>query len=202
MLEPKEGLLTFRAEGDNYPGSRYYSRKIHWPGNSAGCARDASGVTIGRGFDLGNRTKAEAYSILIMAGIPPENARKIANGAGLKYCQVEKFVRSNERVVNDITEKQQLDLFEIIYPDYLNRARRFYYSRKGKDAVSWDNLNQALKDVFVDMFYQGRLEPGRVKCFEKNSRNDVILFIKSNQQLSKDEIGRNRIGYLIKEGKG
>jgi len=30
MLEPKEGLLTFRAEGNNDSSSQYFSRKIHW----------------------------------------------------------------------------------------------------------------------------------------------------------------------------
>lgn len=31
-MQPKQGLLTFRAEGNNITNSRYYSRKIHWPG--------------------------------------------------------------------------------------------------------------------------------------------------------------------------
>lgn len=30
MLEPEEGLLTFRAEGNNVKTSRNYTRVIHW----------------------------------------------------------------------------------------------------------------------------------------------------------------------------
>nr|WP_254893367.1 peptidoglycan-binding protein [Salmonella enterica] len=37
----KRGKLTYDAEGNNIPNSRYYSRVIHWPGN------EGSGVTLG-----------------------------------------------------------------------------------------------------------------------------------------------------------
>lgn len=76
MLEPKEGLLTFRAEGNNDSGSAYYSRKIHWPVNRASCSKNNSGVTIGRGLDLGGRSKEEVMHMLAMAGIPKEQAKK------------------------------------------------------------------------------------------------------------------------------
>lgn len=201
MLEPKEGLLTFRAEGDNFKGSLYYSRTIHWPGNRSSCAGNASGVTIGRGFDMGNRTKAEVYNTLIMSGVPSENARKIADGAGLRYCRAMTFVINNKEIIKDITEGQQLVLFNITYADYLNRAKRFYYRRKGKGAIEWEKLDQKVRDVFVDMFYQGRLNPERVKYFEKNNKSDITGFIKRNKLLSKDEPARNRIDYLLSKGK-
>ncbi|RRZ89864.1 hypothetical protein [Erwinia sp. 198] len=98
MSQPKQGLLTFRAEGNNFRGNRYYSRIIHWPGNASACQGDASGVTIGRGFDMGSRTKAESYSCLIKAGIASESAKKIADGAGLKYCRAENFVTANKKI--------------------------------------------------------------------------------------------------------
>jgi len=69
MLEPKKGLLTFRAEGNNLKSSRDYSRKIQWPGNSSSCRKNNSGVTIGRGFDLGDRSKISALISLQKAGI-------------------------------------------------------------------------------------------------------------------------------------
>ncbi|RRZ89863.1 hypothetical protein [Erwinia sp. 198] len=86
------------------------------------------------------------------------------------------------------------------YSDYYYKAENFYFRRKGKDAVAWRDLDQALRDVFVDMFYQGRLNPNRVKYFEKNDRSNVIRLIKGNRLLSGDEAGRNRIGYLLVEG--
>ena len=41
-LRVAAGQVTFDAEGNDTPGSLYFSRVVHWPGNSK------SGVTIGR----------------------------------------------------------------------------------------------------------------------------------------------------------
>lgn len=76
QMEPKQGLLTFLAEGNNIPNSIYYSRKIHWPGNSLQCDKFGSGVTIGRGYDLKYRNVGEVISDLTMSGIPLNKAKK------------------------------------------------------------------------------------------------------------------------------
>ncbi len=75
-MEPREGLLTFRAEGNNIPGSLYYSRKIHWPGISSRCHAYGSGVTIGRGHDLKYRSTTGIIRDLTSAGIPSEQTKK------------------------------------------------------------------------------------------------------------------------------
>ncbi|WP_414147951.1 pesticin C-terminus-like muramidase [Erwinia sp. BNK-24-b] len=196
MLEPKEGLLTFRAEGDNYPGSRYYSRKIHWPGNSAGCARDASGVTIGRGFDLGSRTKEETLQYLAKAGLSSEHAKKIAEGSRLKYCQARRFVKENQDSIGEITESQQLQLFNVTYIEYVRDAKRFYNAYKGDGSLPWSRLDHKIKEIFVDMKYQGALRIEMVRFFEKNEKEEVIKLILSNARLKRDEDNRQRISYL------
>jgi len=43
-------------------------------------------VTIGRGFDLGDRTKIEVLIALKKAGIEIEKAEAISGGAKLKGC--------------------------------------------------------------------------------------------------------------------
>ncbi|MTD42643.1 hypothetical protein GIX45_29235 [Erwinia sp. CPCC 100877] len=93
MYEPKEGVLTFRAEGNDTPGSPWFSRKVHWPGNLSKCATNASGVTLGRGFDMGARTKGEIIHKLLLAGIPRKQAEKFAEGAKLTHCKAADFVR-------------------------------------------------------------------------------------------------------------
>lgn len=196
MLEPKEGLLTFRAEGNNTPGSIHYSRVIHWPGNTSGCKKNASGVTIGRGFDLGNRSKDEAMAYLKRAGISREKALKIAEGKQLTHCLADEFVRANKEKIKEITESEQLRLFEIVYVDYVYDSIRFYNKYKSHRAILWEKLDQRLKDVFVDMKYQGRLTKTMVKCFEGNARHDVIKLIRSNAGLMDDERNRSRIRYL------
>src|SRR5690606_34158303 len=50
-LTMSQGQVTFDAEGNDIPGNAYFSRVLHWPGG-------ASGVTIGRGYDMKERTQA------------------------------------------------------------------------------------------------------------------------------------------------
>ncbi|MEW5291072.1 hypothetical protein ABW286_18110 [Erwinia papayae] len=164
MLEPKEGLLTFRAEGNNFRGSRYYSRKIHWPGNSPACG-------------------------------------KIAEGAGLTHCRAAEFVKNNKESTGEITEIQQLRLFQIIWSEYFNNASDFYYRRKIPGSLPWDKLAPEIKEVFVDMFYQGRMTIDRVRFFTNNDKNEIIKLIRSNSLLTGDEVGRKRIKYLVENMK-
>jgi len=196
MLEPKTGRLTFRSEGNDSSNSIYYSRKIHWPGNNSTCTASGSGVTIGRGFDLGSRPREDVLQKLTMAGIPKEQAKKIANGAGLTHCSAGTFVRTSREDIGEITETQQLQLFENIYPEYASDSRSFYNRHKKTTAISWDKMDSKIKDVFIDMKYQGRMTPSLVDVFGNNNKEDIINMIKGSKKLSSDEVARNRIGYL------
>ncbi|WP_421203559.1 hypothetical protein [Aeromonas sp. 602658] len=73
-----KGQLTFDEEGNDVENSTYFSRKIHWPGNSE------SGVTIGRGYDIGSRSKEDVYRDLSDSGGPDNIASLISSGAGIK----------------------------------------------------------------------------------------------------------------------
>ncbi|WP_241623460.1 hypothetical protein [Rosenbergiella epipactidis] len=115
MLEPSIGLLTFRAEGNDLKSSRDYSKKIHWPGSAVFCGKNNSGVTIGRGFDLGDRTRSEVFISLQKAGIEKEKAEKLSYAAKLKGCLAHKFVLENRETLGEITDRQQLILFTIAY---------------------------------------------------------------------------------------
>jgi hypothetical protein len=86
MMEPREGLLTFNAEGNNVRSNRYYSRVLHWPGILSQCKKFGSGVTIGRGYDMKHRSSEKIIRDLTYAGIPLEKAKKIAENASL-YCR-------------------------------------------------------------------------------------------------------------------
>jgi hypothetical protein len=50
----------------------------------------------GRGFDLGNRTEASAFSYLTRAGIDVDTASKIAKAAGMKRCDAMNFVKKTK----------------------------------------------------------------------------------------------------------
>jgi hypothetical protein len=51
FLKPTRGLITFEAEGVENQSSPYHSRYFHVPTPS-------SGLTIGRGYDMKERTKS------------------------------------------------------------------------------------------------------------------------------------------------
>lgn len=87
MLEdeyiPDEGALTFRVEGQE--GGQYHTREFHVPSPE-------SGLTIGRGYDMKLRTKSEVRDDLVDAGVKPEKATLISQGAGKQGGDAEEFI--------------------------------------------------------------------------------------------------------------
>lgn len=195
-MEPREGLLTFRAEGNNLLNSHFYSRKLHWPGIASHCSKYRSGVTIGRGYDMKHRSPNRVIRDLISSGIPIEKAKLIAEGANKSYCNARDFVKEKRNKIEDITEIQQLRLFELTYKDYVSDSIRFYNKYRKQDSIAWENLHPILKDVFVDMKYQGVLNQNMVPIFGRNKKNDVIDLIKGNIVILSFEQGRGRIPYI------
>lgn len=161
MLEPKKGLLTFRAEGNDFKSSQDYSRKIHWPGVGSSCGNNASGVTIGRGFDLGKRTKISSLMILQRAQISAEQSELIANGSGMKGCSAYQFVKKNRDRIAEITELQQLTLFNITYSEMEKDVERICKKRDviktyhpipdTSPEIAWKNIPEIIKEVLIDL---------------------------------------------------
>nr|WP_310615912.1 pesticin C-terminus-like muramidase [Pantoea cypripedii] len=169
MLEPEEGLLTFRAEGNIVKSSRDYSRKIHWPGISSSCRGNSSGVTIGRGFDLGDRTKINVLIVLKKSGVNKEQAELISDGAGLKGCAAHEFVIRNRDKIGEISESQQLSLFKIIYEWLKKDVERICKNRvtimkhhpdpEVQADEAWRVIPLKIKDVLIDLRYRGDYTP-------------------------------------------
>ena len=165
MLEPNIGLLTFRAEGNEVKSSRDYSKKIHWLGNSVSCRKNNSGVTIGRGFDLGDRTKAEVLMSLQKAGVEKEKAERISYAAKLKGCLAHKFVLENRDAISEITDRQQLSLFLVTYEEMKKDVERICKTKKVimeyhpnpdiSPSLAWDNIPEKIKDILIDLRYRG-----------------------------------------------
>ncbi|SEQ09898.1 toxin homologue of phage lysozyme [Rosenbergiella nectarea] len=177
MLGPEKGMLTFKAEGNNLKSSRDYSRIIHWPGSSLSCKKNNSGVTIGRGFDLGDRTKVEALIILKKAGIEKEKAEFIAEGAKLKGCLANNFVANQRNAINEITERQQLNLLIINYNESRKDVERIcksiftiqkYHSKPNTSpAEAWGNIPDKIKEVLVDLRFRGDYSKRTRKYIQK-----------------------------------
>jgi len=193
IFKVKKGQITFDAEGNDIEMSQYFSRVIHWPGNAL------SGVTIGRGYDMGSRSKVAVNQDMTKAGIPAAKAKTLSEGAGLKGSKAKEFVTKNKKAIGKITHAQQVKIFDNIYPGYESRAKLNYekWTSTQKKRIDWNKLEQAIRDVLVDFVYQGFTKgPNPMKSGMNNDFDEMIKYINATLAIKQYEPGRNRIKYL------
>ncbi len=186
------GQITFDGEGNDNASSRYFSRVLHWPGG-------ASGVTLGRGYDMRERSAPEIISDLTSAGVPVPQATKCSEGAGLKGAKAADFVKENRKACGEVSHTQQKALFLAIYSSvYVNRARRFYnrHTASEPERLAWDDLSQPIRDILADLAYQGAMTSGAMKAAMRNDPHELAEYIRKTPKLNQYEKGRNRAGYL------
>jgi hypothetical protein len=191
-LTVDQGQVTFDSEGNDNPKSPFFSRQLHWPGG-------ASGVTIGRGYDIGGRSSETVLQDLTASGVDSATAEKIAAGAGLSGADAKKFVSDNRSQVGYITRESQKQLFERIYPDYVDAAKSSYEGHVADlpNATSWEDLQPRVRDVAVDFAYQqGRIWKSQALQIMNNDPNALADYISTTPKLSQYELGRNRAPYL------
>lgn len=75
----------------------------------------ASGVTLGAGYDMRERTKAQIKKHMLKLGLDDETAAKVAEAAGLHGKAAKKFVVDNKLAVK-LTRNQELALMRIAVP--------------------------------------------------------------------------------------
>ena len=187
------GLVTYNAEGNDNPSSRYFSRAIHWPGNHE------SGVTIGRGYDMGGRTLEEIFTDLRSAGVPEEQARAISSATGLKGESARNFVNVNRDIIGTITRQQQAALFEKIYPLYVQKAEENYdhWTASQPSRTEWNELQPAIRDILTDFVYQGFTRgPRPMLAGMHNDVDELVQYIRNSESIAQYEPGRKRADYL------
>lgn len=190
----RRGQVTFDAEGNETSGSPYFSRHLHWPGG-------ASGVTLGRGYDMRYRTSNTVYSDLTAAGVEPSLSRKFARGAGLYGQAARDFVHMNKYAFGMMSPEAQRVLFEdVIYPRYEEAAQRRYGIFIAPDSVQWEELDERIRDVAVDFTYQqGSIWDRQLHYISANNRDVLARYIRETPELAQYEWGRNRARYLSAE---
>jgi hypothetical protein len=149
LLKPERGLLTFEAEGIEAPGNYFHSRVLHVPPG-------ASGVTLGRGYDMAKKSTEKIQADLISAGVPETDAKVIAKAAGLTGAEARAF-RDKYRSFS-ITQEAQVKLFDITYREEEAEVRRVSNAAENVaefGQVDWINLHQSVLDVFVDLKFRG-----------------------------------------------
>jgi len=145
------GQMTFDAEGSEVAGP-YFSRTIHWPGG-------ASGVTIGRGYDLGQRSRKQVFHELTYSGVPPEVATALSAAAGLRGEAARRFVFAHQRAIPAISPLAQREIFEqITTPETVQDLKRILSkstlsSLDGR--TTWDALDPRVRELLFDLRYRG-----------------------------------------------
>lgn len=162
------GQLTFDAEGMEQ--GKYHSRTPHVP-------TDSSGLTIGRGYDLKEKTEKLIVSDLIFSGLDSSEAKKYAKGVGLVGDAARKFIKNNKLV--EITPKQQKKLFQLIYTrleqDVVRICNKFKVI-KDYGKVDWGNLCPAIKDIVIDLRFRGDYNPGSRRFIQKSIVDNNLNF--------------------------
>lgn len=163
-----QGQFTFDAEGNDIEGNLHFTRVAHAPPG-------ASGITIGRGYDLGQRPNPERDLSAVGVGEPLFSwlikAKSLRGDAARAYYRdAPKSVREHI-----ITRKQQFELFVRVYEDLKNDVIDISRRQKGYAPLDWDSLDPRVQDVVVDLRYRGdyhnKTRPFIQKPFVEN---DVI----------------------------
>nr|WP_260406904.1 hypothetical protein [Pseudomonas cichorii] len=155
-LKVERGQLTFDVEGNDLedpadPLHMYFSRKVHWPGG-------ASGITIGRGYDLGQRPNPE--SDLAAVGIKEPLFSWLIGSKGLSGVSARNYLNnaSDEIKKTFITRKQQYDLFIPVYEFMKKRVIEISGKEDTVEAygsLTWESINPKIQDMVVDLIYRG-----------------------------------------------
>jgi hypothetical protein len=171
LMVPR-GQFTFDVEGNDIEGHRYFSRVAHWPGG-------ASGITLGRGYDLGQRVKT-LESDLTSVGITGEFYDWLIGAGGLRGEAAKRYLENASPAIRQtkITRRQQHDLFLPIYD--LKRGEVIRISAKQENidlygALVWSDLGHRIQDMVVDLIYRGDYsDPTRKHIQKAIVENDIV----------------------------
>jgi hypothetical protein len=147
------GLLTYGAEGCE--GGPYHSRKLHVPS-----AR--SGLTIGRGYDMKEKSANKINQDLLNAGVSKEFADLLAPASGLYGASAEQFIEDHQLSDLEISTECQEHLFTLSYQEMTVDVQRICDKDDCIAAygdVDWAKLNPAIKEVVIDLRFRGDYTP-------------------------------------------
>lgn len=187
-LKVERGQLTFDVEGNDIEGSIHFSRIAHWP------PVGDSGITLGRGYDIGQQPNVE--SDLKNIGIVDPFLSWIVGGQGKRRAEAGDYLAAASEASrqHQITRKQQHQLFVFTYnlmeADVkrisTNSAtlNRYYPAMVGRGEEAWAAIENRIKDLMVDLRYRGDYKPAtREKLQEACYKNDFSNL----KQIMRDE---------------
>lgn len=171
ITNPNFGILTWSAEGTE--GGLYHSRCFHVPSSR-------SGLTIGRGYDMREKTSSKISAHLIQSGVDNKIANIIALAAGKIGNAAQQFVIEKDLLDFEVSAQVQLKLFEIVYKEMEADVKRICnkkITRNTYGITDWLNLNPKIKSVLIDLRFRGDYHPTSRKVLQKHvANNDLTSF--------------------------
>lgn len=170
-IAPSFGQVTWESEGAE--GGKFHSRKPYVPSG-------ASGLTIGRGYDLKHRNAGQVTNDLIAAGVDLASAKRIAAAHGKTGDAARNFIAENRLYEVEISPAAQKLLFERTYRSEEAEARRLATKpdvTKIYGATDWDKLHPAIREMLVDLKFRGDYGPTARTVIQRSvARNDLDAF--------------------------
>ncbi|WP_256896220.1 pesticin C-terminus-like muramidase [Vibrio alginolyticus] len=177
-LKVPKGQLTFDAEGNDVDGSIFFTRKAHVP-NDHGAVIGNSGVTIGRGLDVGNPPSGAYGQVPYQLDLP-----EVFKGAKLNPDLAEWLISAKRKTKQDamrmvrncplnadeltITRLQQHRMFNLVY-EYMEEKTKILTTKddvkRAYGEINWEALPRNVKDVLVDLTYRGDNRPETRRVF-------------------------------------
>ena len=149
FLKVPRGQFTFDLEGIESPGRRFHSR-------SASIPSSGSGVTIGRGFDLGQFSSLQIGQMLAKSGFDAPFIERAQGASLLEGKAAREYISTN--TIRDISMQEQWSLFNETR-NFMERDVRRISEKPDTVAfygsVNWDGLSRITQDLFVDLRYRG-----------------------------------------------
>jgi len=164
--DPTTGLITDQDAGLNFTLSQEAFRTIPYvvlktSGNVAG----TSGVTVSVGYDVGPQTANTVLSDFLQAGIPLQTALAYAAAVGQRGNASRNYYWTNESNLPALTTRQAEKLYRLAYQEHAttipDSAQNLYENNVPNPKPTWANLDPLIKDVLIDMRYQGVLVASR-----------------------------------------
>lgn len=192
-----ERNMTFMAEGDHVNRrSPYFCHRLHHPGG------DASGVTLGAGFDLGNRKYSDVFEILKRAGVGADDAKVVASLASLKgEKRCKDAIKGMGLSEWEISEGQCKEIFTFCYSEAYEDVKRIcqkpdVVAKFGK--VDLDSLSDGLKSWLIDLRFRGDFSGDwRADCYKWVVCSDIAGLLAATQKY-KDTWPRERFNMRVK----
>lgn len=163
-LKVPNGQLTFDVEGNDIANNIHFSRVVHWP-------EGPSGVTIGRGYDLGQRPNPEAD--LTEAGVPEPLFSWLISAKGLKGQAAKSYLDAASEEIRQfqITRKQQYKLFIPVYEFMKSEVIRISGAPANIEdygTLTWETTDSKIQDIAVDLIYRGDYTPNTRKLVQQH----------------------------------